>query len=278
MNAGGNRSGVGAAFPVVDRAAELGLDLEKQPVDLDDPCARTRLEQEVRLVRACQGAPRRVTMPSGSTASTTSPTSPIIHSRPIVGVENRVDHVGMPPSMANSTPMIPTSSGSQPIEWSGKRKIDPMINADADAAPELLDAGLHVDGEPDERDDEQGDGPPAGLEHVEAVAAGEQRAGTEAAGDTDARGEQFEDEQAEPDDEEQVGDRGRGERVELLLGERERDEPCAGFGDADRSIALDLHPAGRGLAGLEDGELKPSSSRRWNRSRARPGPRSRGRR
>src|SRR6478735_2413533 len=64
-----------------------------------------------RLVRARHLASRTLTTPSGSTASITSPSSPIIHSRPIVGVANRVRTIeGMPTTNVSSTPPMPASS------------------------------------------------------------------------------------------------------------------------------------------------------------------------
>ena len=63
-----------------------------------------------RLVRARHRAPRTRTTPSGDTLVTASPSSPIIHSRPMVGVEKRVRTMaGMPATMASDMPTMPTS-------------------------------------------------------------------------------------------------------------------------------------------------------------------------
>ena len=48
-------------------------------------------------------------MPSGATRPTAVPTSPTIHSRPIVGVEKRLRTMaGMPPIMATAMPPMAT--------------------------------------------------------------------------------------------------------------------------------------------------------------------------
>ena len=62
-----------------------------------------------RLVRARQRAPRISTTPSGSTATSAVPSSPIMPSRPTVGVEKRDRIIAvMPPSMNNTVPPITT--------------------------------------------------------------------------------------------------------------------------------------------------------------------------
>ena len=62
-------------------------------------------------MRARQGASRTVTTPSGATRPTAVPTSPTIHSRPMVGVEKRVRTMaGMPPTIASETPPMAMSS------------------------------------------------------------------------------------------------------------------------------------------------------------------------
>ena len=62
-----------------------------------------------RFVRARQRAPRISTTPSGSTATSAVPSSPIMPSRPIVGVEKRDRIIAvMPPSMNNNVPTITT--------------------------------------------------------------------------------------------------------------------------------------------------------------------------
>ena len=49
-------------------------------------------------------------MPSGAMRPSAVPTSPTIHSRPIVGVEKRVRTMaGMPPIMARAMPPMATS-------------------------------------------------------------------------------------------------------------------------------------------------------------------------
>jgi hypothetical protein len=56
-------------------------------------------------------------MPSGFTAATATPSSPIIDSRPMVGVEKRARIIpAMPATMRSGTPTTPTMSGSQPTE------------------------------------------------------------------------------------------------------------------------------------------------------------------
>ena len=64
-----------------------------------------------RLVKARHWASRICTTPSGDTGVTARPSSPTIHSRPMVGVENRVRTIdGIPATKARPTPMKATSS------------------------------------------------------------------------------------------------------------------------------------------------------------------------
>ena len=66
-----------------------------------------------RLVRARHVAEPTDTKPSGSTASMAVPSWPIIHSRPIVGVANRVRTIeGMPTMNVRLMPPIPAMSAS----------------------------------------------------------------------------------------------------------------------------------------------------------------------
>ena len=66
-----------------------------------------------RLVLARQGAPRTSTVPSGSMAAKATPISPIIDSRPMVGVENRARTMaGMPAIMNSAVPITPTAMAS----------------------------------------------------------------------------------------------------------------------------------------------------------------------
>ena len=54
------------------------------------------------------------------------PVSPIIHSRPMVGVEKRVRTiVGMPPTMAITVPITPTSRVIHENDGPSNRKTDP---------------------------------------------------------------------------------------------------------------------------------------------------------
>ena len=58
-----------------------------------------------RLVRARHSAPRTLTVPSGSTSAAAAPFSPIIDSRPMVGVEKRARTMpAMPATMNSGTP------------------------------------------------------------------------------------------------------------------------------------------------------------------------------
>ncbi len=57
------------------------------------------------------------TTPLAFTSSTASPSSPIIHSRPIVGVENLVRTMaGIPDTIASTIPPTPTVIGIQDME------------------------------------------------------------------------------------------------------------------------------------------------------------------
>ena len=80
-----------------------------------------------RLVRARQRASRTSTTPSGSTRSTTAPSSPIIHSRPIVGVAKRVRTIdGMPTMNVSMIPPMPAISvihdGRSEVPGSGSNR------------------------------------------------------------------------------------------------------------------------------------------------------------
>ena len=121
------RSGVGRGTPlaVVARTAGLGLDLERDPVDRDHPHRLAghhrrgpRWDRDPRpgWVRARQRALATTTTPSGDTSPTAVPNSPIIHSRPIVGVAKRVRVIdGMPTTNVSKVPPMPTSRVIHPI-------------------------------------------------------------------------------------------------------------------------------------------------------------------
>src|SRR2546425_7750768 len=82
-----------------------------------------------RLVRARHGAPRTTTVPSGLIAVRASPSSPIIHSRPIVGVENRVRTMaGIPAIIATVTPSTPATRVIQDIDTPSYSNSDPNAN------------------------------------------------------------------------------------------------------------------------------------------------------
>ena len=100
-----------ALLAVVDGAALERLDLEQQPVDLDHPDAGVQRRSGVaRLVRARHRRPGRARRRRATTLVTASPSSPIIHSRPMVGVEKRVRTMaGMPATMNSEMPTMPTS-------------------------------------------------------------------------------------------------------------------------------------------------------------------------
>ena len=67
-----------------------------------------------RLVRARHGAPRIWTAPSGLTSPMAVPISPIIDSRPMVGVEKRDRTMtGSPAIMARGRPNRPVRRASQ---------------------------------------------------------------------------------------------------------------------------------------------------------------------
>ena len=106
---------------------------------------------------------------------------------------------------------------------------------------------MYVDGEGDRRADEERDRPSAGGQHVEAVGR-EQRAGdADHGGHTDTGREELEEEQSESNEQQQIGDRGAGDRVEELVDEAGLREPRHGGGSAlDRAVVGDLL-----LGGLE---------------------------
>jgi hypothetical protein len=71
------------------------------------------LMSRARLVRARQREAPTCTTPSGSTSTSAEPSSPIIHSRPIVGVAKRVRTIdGMPLKNVIAAPTMPTTSVS----------------------------------------------------------------------------------------------------------------------------------------------------------------------
>ena len=101
-----DQPGLAAALAVVRGRPFERLDLERDAVDGDDPhlLAGRRPASPGWCGPATAPSPT-LTTPSGSTASTTSPSSPIIHSRPIVGVANRVRTIdGMPTTNASIDP------------------------------------------------------------------------------------------------------------------------------------------------------------------------------
>src|SRR5579862_1398016 len=71
-----------------------------------------------RLVRARHGAPRTCTVPSGSTPDSATPISPIIDSRPMVGVLNRVRTMAGIPLIMNSSRSTPrTITTHHDTDW-----------------------------------------------------------------------------------------------------------------------------------------------------------------
>ena len=134
--------------------------------------ARPARSGVARFVRARHWAPSTSTTPSGSTATTASPSSPTIQSRPMVGVAKRVRTIdGMPTMNASSTPTMPTASVSHPMRNSVNRNHDADDEGDdAGAGPEAGHAGLHVDGEAEDRRQQERDRPRPVREGEHAVA------------------------------------------------------------------------------------------------------------
>ena len=121
----------------------------------------------------------------------------------MVGVANRVRTIdGMPTMKVSSTPAIDDEQRdpTEPQVVAGERFVEePRAEheqGDAHAGPEPWDAHLHVDREGEHRQHQQHDGPGAGGQRRQAVAAedGEHRA--DEAGHADAGGEELEDQQA----------------------------------------------------------------------------------
>ena len=83
-----------------------------------------------RLVRAFQVAPRTSTVPFGPISSTAIPVSPMIHSRPMVGVANRVRIMaGIPPAIPTMVTRTPATRLSHDRGVPSKRNSDPTTRA-----------------------------------------------------------------------------------------------------------------------------------------------------
>ena len=95
----------------------------------------------------------------------------------------------------------------------------------ADDGPRPGGAGLHVHGEAEHPDQHQGDAQGGGREHGEAVGGQDEAAGARRPGDAHAGGEELEDQQQQPDDQQQVCDRGAGHRVQEAGQQAELGEP-----------------------------------------------------
>ncbi len=79
-----------------------------------------------RLVRADHSASRTRTTPSGAVSAMASPISPIIDSRPMVGVENRLRTVaGRPANISTTMPDTPATRGSHPMLTPSKSNSEP---------------------------------------------------------------------------------------------------------------------------------------------------------
>ena len=97
---------------------------------------------------------------------------PIIHSRPMVGVANRVRTIdGMPTMNVSTMPPIPASSASHdgrnvvPGNGSKRNRLATATRKMPDPGPEAGDAHLHVDGEGEHRHHDHGERPRAGRQH-----------------------------------------------------------------------------------------------------------------
>ena len=79
-----------------------------------------------RLVVARQTASRTRTVPFGERSSSAIPSSPIIHSRPMVGVEKRVRTMaGIPPTTPATVPSRPTVKVIHENDCPPNRNTDP---------------------------------------------------------------------------------------------------------------------------------------------------------
>ena len=163
----GNRaqlSGRAAAFAVVLGRPLERLDLQRHAVDGDHAHLLTGGRRASPGWCGPASAPTpTLTTPSGSTSSTTSPSSPIIHSRPIVGVAKRVRTIdGIPTTKARIVPPMPASSvihdgrSVTPGRSSNSSRLPIDGEHDADTGPQARHPDLDVDGEGQHRQHEQG--------------------------------------------------------------------------------------------------------------------------
>ena len=81
------------------------------------------------MVVARQTASRTDTVPLGERRSTACPVSPTIHSRPMVGVENRVRTMaGIPPTIPIPVPTTPTPKVIHESDTPSKRNTEPTTS------------------------------------------------------------------------------------------------------------------------------------------------------
>ena len=95
---------------------------------------------------------------------------------------------------------------------------------DADTGPEPRDTDLHVDRERHHGQHQQCHRPPARRQRCQSVCRHDGAEGADDAADTDAGGEELEDQQCQTDQQQQVGHRRAGDRVEQLVDQAELGE------------------------------------------------------
>jgi hypothetical protein len=204
-----------------------------------------------RLVRARHFAPRMSTTPSGETLVMASPSSPIIHSRPMVGVEKRVRTMaGMPPIMASEVPPMPD-------EQRDPRQTEPVVEQERahdqrshpDARPHPGTPVCTSTEKPNMASTIRARATGRTGQDRQAVGRQHERASAHQAGHADAGGEELEDDERQPHQQQQVGHCRAGHRVEELVLHRERREDRGGDRFAHGAAVLLHLSRSRTLAG-----------------------------
>ena len=111
---------------------------------------------------------------------------------------------------------------------SNRKKLRHADQEDPDPRPESRDPDLHVDGEREHGEHDAGERPWAGRKHGRTRTRQHGAHRADRTGDADAGGEELEHEQREPGEQQQVGHRRAGDRVEQLVDERQLGEAHGG--------------------------------------------------